>query len=720
MASIAWRLGQGHALPSNAANLTVADIRNTPAYRLARSLAIRSARPGTDTSAWQREREDDLQGEWLRTFLTAADLRVGLATGEAQLSKSVKEAVEGGALLTVTEDLTGLAKSVVSSNQATRLHADSLQVLTKVFLVLQAGLEVLPAKNATNFVPYQGNVFRALSHGGRVNIRIPARASHNKWFLHWMGITDLAGKLRQDSPIVDRHCFGTHGVDIAPNPGALPGQSPWVEKDGKSCAIENRKKGAMVVGINIAVGGIDQNDYNGDLILPDAGHGHLFLGYMHPSEHQDGYLQVGFETTGPDGPSPVGKYHGFFSNEKNANPESSMGGLKKDKLGFQDYGSKTWQLTLGRIINLYKCLGNQWPRRLRALEAAFHGLCALNGERKAHIDLLTTGTALKAKAEQLFGDLKDDDSEDSASAALPPVIPTLQITDSGPLTLEAGAVPHPSSVRVLACRSQSEARYGIDNRVLTQDSRFTYRNYPIAQINNHPPGLAKDVDVFRTLSYESVVAAWKQATNLPTADEIFHLPESGLCLGCSVRVTDLADTTIRNHLVPQLKMSLNSLTRHLDRSGIVDAINKSKPPIDSVLLEASYSLASTSVQMPAAQDEAEATNRHLLPDLMEATRNFRSQTAEIPEVQLRVFRIRARMIDLHHQWAGEFRLGFTSTGPSAPTSTAAETGVITLYQWQAPPPQVTTTTTTATPAPASSPRPDGPPVTIAPVPFFYP
>jgi hypothetical protein len=222
-------------------------------------------------------------------------------------------------------------KQQLDVGQVGRKHQQATEILRRVFILLQAGLKKFDSKS-DGYVDWQGPVATALSHGGRVNIRIPrltgGRAATD--LTDWLGITE-GGERDEEGAVFDRG-FATHRIDVAKDTKKKRGH--FKEKGGMGASITNKMKGdTHIWGMNLSVGGLGNRDFNGDVILPDGGHGHLFIGFRPPTTEMDGALQVGVETTGPHALSTVGYVHDWRSSEKTANPISSVGGLKQDKVG---------------------------------------------------------------------------------------------------------------------------------------------------------------------------------------------------------------------------------------------------------------------------------------------------------------------------------------------------------------------------------------------------
>jgi hypothetical protein len=113
-----------------------------------------------------------------------------------------------------------------------------------------------------------------------------------------------------------------------------PGTGSFVEEGGKPASMANKtSKGVKLFGLDLAAGGLGRRDFNGDVILPDGAHGHMFIGFTKPTKKTDGALQIGLETTGPGVDGLVGNKHNWLSTEATANPESSFFGHKMQKIG---------------------------------------------------------------------------------------------------------------------------------------------------------------------------------------------------------------------------------------------------------------------------------------------------------------------------------------------------------------------------------------------------
>jgi hypothetical protein len=219
-------------------------------------------------------------------------------------------------------------------------------------------------------------------------VRIPAlNSGHETGYelLNWLGITDAKGNRLKQKGIFKR-AFGTHHTAISKNKSdSTPGK--FREQGGAGAAVRSKFGSTQLFGVNLAVGGLGQRDFNGDVILPDGAHGHLLLVFRPPEANRDGALQIGIETTGPHAKSTVGYKHTAQSSEATANPESSFGGLKTDKIGSGSAATLKWfgrykdgderhrsdEETNARMVDL-NTMGGQWLNNLEQLEQDFNQL----------------------------------------------------------------------------------------------------------------------------------------------------------------------------------------------------------------------------------------------------------------------------------------------------------------------------------------------------------
>ncbi|GGP76719.1 hypothetical protein [Saccharothrix coeruleofusca] len=265
-------------------------------------------------------------------------------------------------------------------------HADrvkrSQEVLGRIFLLMQNGLKVYNKEQGAHVDYIEGDVARALAHGGRVTVRIPQLKARdeNKFALpEWVGVMEPGGSGKDVNP-KERRLYGTHDQKIGKNraDGTL---GAFEEQGGTLIGARNIVKqlldkahlspdGSRLYGLNLALGGWGEMHHEGDVIKPDGAHGHLFIHFKPPGLDHDGDMQFGLETTKPWGENAIGYKHDMFSSEKTANPESSAYGMKHDKIGegaladnqrlidLRDFdsGDVGWQDYLRQVANYWRDL----------------------------------------------------------------------------------------------------------------------------------------------------------------------------------------------------------------------------------------------------------------------------------------------------------------------------------------------------------------------------
>jgi hypothetical protein len=335
-----------------------------PSYTLGRAMAIQT---GDHTGALddqakqqaEKERDDHIRNAFVNTLMPVGPKELL----EVQL------------------------KAPNNANEIIAHNAEAQQILARILLLLQVGLQVYDPKTAQHIDYKTGDVVRALAHGGRVNIRIPALSGDNKQdsayaLTDWIGITDKGKAVGS----VKERGFGTHHMNIGENKHG-PGTGSFVEEGGKGASMSNKtSKGNKLFGLDLAAGGLGKTDFNGDVILPDGGHGHMFIGFTKPTKKKDGALQIGIETTGPGADSLVGYKHDWNSTEATANPESSLYGHKMQKVG----GGKLKHNQ--RLVDLNKLQadeGKKWTEYLDELGTALDdALANMAGQERPVYELV--------------------------------------------------------------------------------------------------------------------------------------------------------------------------------------------------------------------------------------------------------------------------------------------------------------------------------------------
>ena len=355
-------------------NISKAEVIGTPAYRLGRSMEAKNDNLDRKLrDEYTEEIDRDLREEWIKTL-----------KGK-ELNKTARLAIEDFDMVRNQGKKKG---SSLSISQVEKQHVRATDILKKVLIILHAGLQVYD-KQQRQHVDYQGSVIRALSHGGRVNIRIPSLKNdrENPYELtEWLGITE--NKKAEQSGAVFKRPFGTHHMEIGKNINGQPGTGTFREEGSSKAALKNIGN-TELYGMNLAAGGIGARDFNGDAILPDGAHGHMFIGFKPPTTKRDGALEIGIETTAPGGASTVGYHHGPKSSEATANPESSFGGLKADKVG-DGSPAKAALIkskkdeepeTNARLVDLNAVNNGQWLEYLTFLQEAFNKIAVNNLEK---------------------------------------------------------------------------------------------------------------------------------------------------------------------------------------------------------------------------------------------------------------------------------------------------------------------------------------------------
>ena len=279
-------------------------------------------------------------------------------------------------------------------------HKFTQELSRKLFLLMHLGLKERTAND--DYIPWTENMATALSHGGRVNIRIPAlkNATDNPFELtDWLGIT-VDGKMNSSPDNgngVFKRDFATHYIKIDNAKGIFK-EEGGLPASGKGKLNPN----VQLFGLNLSAGGFGKQDYNDNAIVPDGSHGHMFIGFRKPTVNNDGALQIGVETTAPDKESNknsmVGYKHNWRSSEKTANPLSSFGGAKVDKHGV---GSLDWnRVTLSELNDFNRT----WLERLKKEDEFFQSQLLKN-------ENVNIGTVL-GKRDELENELKSDEIDD--------------------------------------------------------------------------------------------------------------------------------------------------------------------------------------------------------------------------------------------------------------------------------------------------------------------
>ena len=208
-------------------------------------------------------------------------------------------------------------------------EAANAGVLKRLFGVLQSGeLKHSDAAAPGGFTHWDKHVpvAAALSHGGRVEIRIPALKpgeDPDAFFRHIFG--DDGGKT---AGLFTRPA-GTHYVEIGPNTAG--GAGKFEEQLGNGAALKSAlDKDWKHYGLDVPVGGTGNVDGAGNRISADGKHGHLYIGYKPPSEGRDGVLLVGAETERPGETNVLGNKHDIRAKSAEMGPAMTD---KSDRIG---------------------------------------------------------------------------------------------------------------------------------------------------------------------------------------------------------------------------------------------------------------------------------------------------------------------------------------------------------------------------------------------------
>jgi hypothetical protein len=340
------------------------DANPPPSYTLGRAMAIQTGDNTGPLSAANKALAEQERDAHIRNAFVDTLMPVGAAE-----------------LAEVRTSAGSDANAIIAAN------AQAQHILARILLILQAGLQVYDPAQAKHVDLKTEDVVRALAHGGRVNIRIPALSGQNsaddKYALtDWIGITNHG----KEVAAVKERGFGTHHMSIGENK-AGPGSGRFVEEGGKSASMANKRaRNVKLYGLDLAAGGLGKRDFNGDVILPDGAHGHMFIGFTKPTKTRDGALQIGIETTGPGAPSMVGYKHNWNSTEATANPESSFYGHKMQKVG--GGGLATNQ----RLVDLNKLQadsGKTWVEALDHFSAILdYSLADAEGQERGVYEVL--------------------------------------------------------------------------------------------------------------------------------------------------------------------------------------------------------------------------------------------------------------------------------------------------------------------------------------------
>lgn len=229
-------------------------------------------------------------------------------------------------------------------------HAEILQ---RIFIILQSSKITVLSKSGepdVGFKDFQTPVSKLFSHGGRTIITLPKISADNPdkhAISDWIGLTDK-GKTNKEAGVYDRK-FATHNARV--EEGEKPVEERTKEYLGKGMTgavgansknfwdSATKEGGNKNMGLDVAAGGAGNLDFNGNVSLPDGGHGHLYIQYVSPTSKKEGLLMFGMETTAPHSKvSALGQTHDARSNDKTKSPVSMFAGQKADGAGKEAAG----------------------------------------------------------------------------------------------------------------------------------------------------------------------------------------------------------------------------------------------------------------------------------------------------------------------------------------------------------------------------------------------
>jgi hypothetical protein len=351
-----------------------------PSFTLGRAMAIQEGEKKKKAGALTQQEATELdQAKKDRD----AHIRKAFVNTMMPVRHTDEASVRGKLASNQASDEDALLADDTELDAVLRHNLQTQQILTRTLLILQAGLQVYD-DGAANHVDYDsGDVVRALAHGGRVNIRIPALSAGDDAYalMNWIGLTNDGDEVGA----VESRGFGTHHMNIGANTKKGPGI--FKEEGGKSASLANKfTSGVHLYGVDLAAGGLGKKDFNGDVITPDGGHGHMFVGFTKPTRTTDGALQIGIETTGPGAESLVGYEHTWQSTEATANPESSFYGHKMQKVGEGKLSNNQRLVDLNQIENRYN---GKWLTKLDQLATDWDRyLATVPGDKRAAYERL--------------------------------------------------------------------------------------------------------------------------------------------------------------------------------------------------------------------------------------------------------------------------------------------------------------------------------------------
>jgi hypothetical protein len=245
-----------------------------------------------------------------------------------------------------------------SEDDLIQRQSSAMAIVKRIFILLQQGLTFSGNKGKT-WEQWTEPVAVALSHGGRVNIRIPkiGQGEEQHGFFNWL----TGGRQNMQNAGMHTRTAGTHRIAIGNDKENKKGS--FKEKGGMLAAVQ-AGLGAEIgdtyhFGLDLPVGGLGQQDMNGTVILPNGSYGHLYIGYKPPTTTCDGGLLIGCETDAPGMTNFLGHKHTAKATSAEHGPTR---GLKVDAVGGKAKGNMLVDLSAMSRLDA------QWMEKLTDME----------------------------------------------------------------------------------------------------------------------------------------------------------------------------------------------------------------------------------------------------------------------------------------------------------------------------------------------------------------
>ncbi|MDJ1172859.1 hypothetical protein [Roseofilum capinflatum] len=237
-----------------------------------------------------------------------------------------------------------------------REQTESAQnILRRIFIVLHSGLKYRDKEAEKIFKnDWPETVAVALSHGGRVMVKLPAisKGQDRNEFINWLlgntsGEKDSKGSKKPNQVSsknvantdygkaqVDTRNFSTHDIDIG---------TTETFKELKSGGNNSKGQSEEHYGMDIPLGGLGREDLAGEVTLPDGSHGHMYIFYEPPTLDKPGGLLIGAETSRMGRTDVYGQYH----DAKGTSAEFSPTGTSKEAIIGDKIGGRIVDFTKG-------------------------------------------------------------------------------------------------------------------------------------------------------------------------------------------------------------------------------------------------------------------------------------------------------------------------------------------------------------------------------------